>query len=498
LSIETVRQCGKIAEVGICFTGDFLSEKEKIYTLEYYKDMALKVSQAGAHMIGLKDMAGLLKPQMAKPLVEAIRSVTDLPLHFHCHNTSSAGLATAIAMADAGCEVIDFALASMADTTSQPSMNAFLAAMKGHPKDPQIDYLSLERLDQYWDQCRTLYQPFESGLKSGTARVYDHQIPGGQYSNLIAQAKSMGTFDRWERVVDMYRDVNQMFGDIIKVTPSSKCVGDMAIFMITNNLTVEDLKGPKGDIIEFPTSVVSLCKGYLGFPHHGLPEWIVQKVLKGEKQLTARPGSLLPPIDFNAVKAQLEAKYSRALSQEDLLSCILYPAVMDDFFKFENEFGSEVMHVPTTTFFYGLKIGESISLGLPGLSERFEHLANTTVTLKRVCPADLEGNRVVIFELSNGNRVEIRVKDKTMCTSSCELPQADASKSEHVPSPLQGVVAKVFVSQGHKVRKGDPIMTVSAMKMEVIVKAVEDGIVNKLLVTEGMKVDSQSLLAIVQ
>eukprot|EP00475_Leptophrys_vorax_P022259 TRINITY_DN3029_c0_g1_i1.p1 TRINITY_DN3029_c0_g1~~TRINITY_DN3029_c0_g1_i1.p1 ORF type:complete len:1282 (-),score=382.21 TRINITY_DN3029_c0_g1_i1:88-3519(-) len=497
LSIDTVRECGKIAEVGICFTGDFLSEHEKIYTLDYYKGFAARVAEAGAHMIGLKDMAGLLKPQMAKPLVDAIRSVTDLPIHFHCHNTSSAGLATTLAMADAGCEVIDFAIASMADTTSQPSMNAFLASMKGHPRDPQIDYLSLEKLDQYWDQCRTLYQPFESGLKSGTARVYDHQIPGGQYSNLIAQAKSMGTFDRWERVVDMYRVVNKMFGDIIKVTPSSKCVGDMALFMITNNLTVEDLRGPKGDLIEYPTSVVSLCKGYLGFPHHGLPQWIVKKVLKGEKQLTDRPGSLLAPVDFEALKTQLENKYGRELSQEDLLSCILYPSVMDDFFKFEQEFGSDIIHVPTTAFFYGMKIGETINLGLTGLGERFEHLASTQVTLKRVCPVDLEGYRVVVFELNEGKTVEIRVKDKSLCSSECDLPVADGSNSQHVPSPLQGIVAKVLVSQGKQVKKGDVLMVVSAMKMEVIVKALEDGVINKLMVTEGMKVDSQSLLAVI-
>lgn len=484
LSIDTVRKCGKIAEVCICFTGDFLDSKETIYTLEYYQQLAREVTEAGAHMIGIKDIAGLMKPQMAARFVAAIRQVTDLPLHFHAHNTSSASLATALQMADVGCEVIDLAVASMADTTSQPSMNAFLASIQGHDRDPGMDYLSLERYDQYWNQLRTLYQPFESGLKCGTARVYDHQIPGGQYSNLIAQARNLGTLHNWNEIVDIYRDVNRLFGNIVKVTPSSKCVGDMALFLISNGLTVSDILGPKGDVLDYPASVSSLCKGYLGKLHHGFPDAIISKVLKKEKPLQCRPGSMLPPIDMEMEKTRLEKKYNQGLGAEDVVSCILYPAVLDKYYEFL-ELNGSVADLNTSAFFYGMKVGEQVHLPA----------SHQIITLKRVCGADLDGVRVIVFDVDG---IAYQVKDKdSSCSngnSTSNLPLADLNNKEHVGSLLPGIVDKLHVREGDKVKPGDCLVTISAMKMEVQVKANYEGVVSRVLASIGDKVDAQSLL----
>ncbi len=495
LSIDTVRECGKIAEVAICFTSDFLSPKEKVYTLEYYKGLARSYTKAGAHIIGVKDMAGLLKPQHAKPFMEAIRSVTDLPVHFHCHNTSSASLTAAINMANNGCHVVDFCVASMADTTSQPSLNAFLAAMEGTERDPGIPYLSLNNLDTYWDQVRTLYAPFESGMKSGTARVYEHQIPGGQYSNLIAQSKSMGTFAQWDRILDMYRDVNALFGDIIKVTPSSKCVGDMALYLISKNVSCEEVM--QRDDIEFPASVVELMRGELGFPHHGFPKAVQEKILRGKTPLECRPGAVLAPVDFAAERARLEQRYGHSISDEDLNSAVLYPDVLDKYFAAMKNYGEKVTFLPTRAFFYGLKIGESITVAIPSDAERENGSVGNSmrynITLKRVGPLQQGGMRTIVFDV-NGEKREVLVKDTTVNTSSVDLPNADASNPTHIPSPLPGSVEKLQVKAGDRVVKGQLLMIVSAMKMEVQVKAHVDGVIDSLLVSNGTKVDTSSLL----
>ncbi|CAM9493429.1 unnamed protein product [Heterosigma akashiwo] len=311
VSIDTVRECGKVAEVCLCYTEDI--NTSEVYNVEYYKKLTQQAVDAGAHIIGIKDMAGLCKPLAAKPLVEAIRSVTDLPIHFHTHATSSASLATCMEMSKAGCDIIDFSAASMADGTAQPSLNAFLASMAGDERDPMIDYLTLEPYDQYWAKIREMYSPFESGMLSGTARVYDHEIPGGQYSNLFAQCKSMGLWDRWEEVLDMYRDVNRLFG-AQKVTPSSKCVGDLALYLINRGLSAEDVLKPEiADKIDWPSSVVDLMEGKLGFPHRGFPSAVQDAVLKGKPQLTVRPGAVMDPADLVGKKTALEEQYGTTM-----------------------------------------------------------------------------------------------------------------------------------------------------------------------------------------
>jgi len=496
ISIDAVRKSGKIAEVCICFTGNFLSESEKIYTLDYYKNLCKEIVKSGAHIIGIKDMAGLMKPQMVKPFLDTIREVTDLPIHFHCHNTSSASLATAINMAEYGCHIIDLAIASMADTTSQPSLNSFLAAMEGHERDPGIPYLSLENLDQYWSQVRTVYQQYESGLKCGTARVYDHQIPGGQYSNLYAQCASLGIMNRWNEVVDMYKDVNQLFGDIVKVTPSSKCVGDMALYLIKNNLTCDDVR-ERGENFEYPASVVSLFMGELGFPHHGFPEDISNKVLKGKKPNTTRPGDLLEPVNFEEHKAILQQKYNSSISDEDLISSLLYPKVFDDFMKSREEFGWKITWLDSITYLFGMNFDQPITVEYPTDGKSLDQLEAHTIILKRIGPLTKEGNRILEF-LVDGNTRKARVTDKAVVAANLKTRKADSSNPNHLASPLPGVVEVIFVGENSEVKKKDPIMMVSAMKMEVQIVAQHDGKVSELSVKVGDRVDIGSLVAIIE
>lgn len=495
VSIDAVRKTGKVAEVAICFSGDFLSANEKIYTLDYYKNLTKEIVEAGAHMICVKDMAGLLKPQAAAPLMAAIRSVTDLPVHFHAHNTSSASLATCMNMAANDCDVVDLAIASMADTTSQPSLNAFLASMEGHAQDPKIPYLSLERLDQYWSQVRTMYQQFESGLKCGTARVYDHQIPGGQYSNLYAQCSSLGIMHRWNEVLDMYRDVNLMFGDIVKVTPSSKCVGDMALYLIKNNLTCKDVL-TRGDSINFPESVVELFMGELGFPHMGFPEVVSQAVLKGRRPLTERPGAVLAPADFEEEKAELEAKYGQTMTDEDVISALLYPKVFDDFMAGRNKFGWKLNWLDSESYFFGLLIDQQVQISYPDDNTTLSQSRPHTIVLKRVGPLTGDGARIFEF-LVDGERRKARVVDKAVAASNMKTRKADTSNPQHVPSPLPGTVDVIFVGENSEVRRKDPIMTITAMKMEVQVVAPHDGKISEMPVKVGDRIDIGSLLAIV-
>ena len=524
LSIDAVRKAGKIAEVCICFTGNFLSADEDIYTLDYFKDLARRIDAAGAHMIAIKDMAGLMKPQMAAPFVAAVRSVTKLPLHFHTHNTSSASLATALEMARAGCDVVDGCMASMADTTSQPSLNALIASTEGAARDTGIDYLTLEPLDGVWSRIRTLYAPFESGLRAGTARVYDHQIPGGQYSNLIAQSQSLGTFDRWADTVDMYRDVNRLFGDIVKVTPSSKVVGDMALYLIGRGLTTDDVRGEVGDSLDYPASVVALFRGELGTPHHGLPEDLRRKVLKGEKPLDGRAGASLPAVDLAAERERLEAKYLRELTEEEVISCVLYPAVMDKYFAFLERYGPKTPFLPSNVFFYGLKIGETFEVRVPvpvvqSVTAAEEEAAagdavprsptpqmptpsitsevkRYTVTLSRVGPLQEGGMRTLVFDV-NGERREAVVKDESVQMAGSDLPAADPADPRQLGSPLPGTIERIVVAAGAEVAQNDVLLVVSAMKMEVQVRAPFDGTMSRLDVAVGDKVDTGTLLGIV-
>eukprot|EP00606_Chrysophyceae_sp_TOSAG23-5_P001599 GSChrysophyteH2.ASY1.ANO1.821.1 assembled CDS len=490
VAIDAVRAVNKVAEVGVCYTGNLLTSK--VYNVDYYRSVAKEAAEAGAHMIGLKDMAGLLRPLECKPLLDAIRSVTDLPIHFHTHSTSSGALTTCQEMARLGCDIIDFATASMADGTSQPSMNAFVAMMDGAPNSTGLDFLKLEPYDMYWTRVRDMYGPFESGMKSGTARVFEHQIPGGQYSNLFAQCKSMDLYDRWEEVMDAYRDVNDLFGDVVKVTPSSKCVGDLALYLVTRKLSCADLLDPsKADKVDFPESVKGLMKGDLGYPHRGFPAAVEAAILKGEPKRTIRAGLQLTPADFGANCADLSAKWGQPISEEMGMSSIMYPGVFKDFMRARAEKGLLLRYLPTPVYFYAMEAGQAFNATVP-VSLAAE-LTGTVVT-SRVGPLQ-KGVRAVTFGV-NGKDQVAEIKDTTGVFV-FDGPMADAKKPDHVASPMPGNVLEILVKPGQAVKAGDTLMVISAMKMEVKSTAPCDGKVGKIHVDAAARVVEGCLLCTV-
>eukprot|EP00750_Incisomonas_marina_P017896 INCI2562.2.p1 GENE.INCI2562.2~~INCI2562.2.p1 ORF type:complete len:1331 (-),score=232.62 INCI2562.2:11-3901(-) len=492
VSIEAVRAAGKVAEVCICYTGDASSPSEKIYTVEYYCELATRIAAAGAHFICIKDMAGLMKPQAASIVIPAIRkAVPGIPVHYHTHATSSLMLATCLAASDAGCDIIDFAVESMADQTSQPSLNAFCAAMTGAERDPGIDYLALQPLVRYWAKIREMYRPFESGMLSGTARVFEHQIPGGQYSNLMVQCKSMGLWSQWDRVLDTYRDVNRMFGDIIKVTPSSKVVGDMALYMINAHLTVEDVKA-RAETVAWPDSVIALCRGMLGAPHRGLPDDIVNMVLKsaGQERLTERPGSSLEPADFDAARkavAELKASTGAAVAlgadatEEHVLCHLIYEKVFSDYCEFLGE-NSAVTHLPSNMFWYGLVPGQEGKFSLPrdiAVANGFETLLPDdsddevvlTLTLDRIEGIKRRDQRTLHFIAKSANgthSLQITLTDE-VAGSAANMTMADPKDETQIAAPLAGQV-EFIAEAGSRIAAGEPVAIIVAMKMEVTVK----------------------------
>jgi acetyl-CoA carboxylase carboxyl transferase alpha subunit len=504
VAIDAVRANNKVAEVCLCYTGDLLTSN--IYDVEYYRNLAKVVTEAGAHIIGIKDMAGLMRPLECKPLLEAIRSVSDLPIHFHTHSTSSGTLTTAMEMARLGCDVVDFATASMADGTSQPSLNAFVAMMDGASNGTGMDFLKLEPYDMYWARVRDMYSPFESGMKSGSARVFEHQIPGGQYSNLLVQCQSMGLWDRWEEVLDAYRDVNQLFGDIVKVTPSSKCVGDLALYLVTRKLKAEDLYDPvKASQVDFPESVVGLLKGDLGFPHRGFPKQVEDIILKGAAKRTIRAGLQLTPADFEANRKALSEKWNQEITPEMGMSSIMYPGVFKDFMTRRANKGLLLRYLPTPVYFYAMEAGQQFTMNVPSnlvgemsgdvvTSTGNETSAPTTavnIVLRRVGPLR-EGKRQVVFGV-DGKDQSFDIKDSTGVFV-FDGPMADTKNTSHVASPMPGNILEILVKPGQVVKAGDTLMIISAMKMEVKSTAPFDGKVGKIVVETAARVVEGCLL----
>merc|ERR1712130_408510 len=504
VSINAVREANKVAEVALCFTGDFLLPSEKIYTLEYYKNLAQKCVDAGAHMLAIKDMAGLLKPAHAKPLMEVIRSVTNLPVHFHTHNTSSAQLATLHAMTDAGCEIVDGCFAALADGTSQPSLNAFVATRSLMPRDPLIDYRSLEPLDQYWSFVRDMYSPFESGMKAMTARVFEHQVPGGQYSNMYAQCRALGGAEEWDGVLKMYGDVNKWCGDVVKVTPSSKSVGDIALFLMKQGIKESDFEDTeKMQTLNWPQSAIELARGEMGMPHMGFPQQMQDCILKGKiEPMVGRPGDTLEPEDFQKVKEEMEEEFKRPATEEDIQAFLMYPGVYRGFIKPLNKAGPLATELPTPAFFYGLEVGEKIEFAVSGDSildaeakdDATLPKKKATIELVRVGPHEFEDMRTLEW-LVDGVKVQTKVKDPSDARSAYTGPMADSTNKTHMVCPLPGVVAKVDVKEGSILKKDDNMFTVAAMKMEVMVKAPADCEVVKVCVAKEADVIDGALLA---
>ncbi len=484
ISIETALETGKVVEAAICYTGDITDPNRKKYNLKYYVDLAKELASLGVHIIAIKDMAGLCKPYAAEMLVKAIKEETGLPLHFHTHATSGNGEATILSAVEAGADIVDLSISALSSLTAQPSLNAIIAALKGHRRDPQIDVSKLNELSSYWEAARKYYAPFETDMRACNADVYEYEIPGGQYTNLRSQAQSLGLGDRWEEIKRMYAEVNKLFGDIIKVTPSSKVVGDMALFMVQNNLTPEDVL-TRGEEIAFPQSVVEMMRGELGQPPGGFPKRIQEVVLKGEKPITVRPGELIPEVDMDKEFENLKEKFGDGITKKDLLSYLLYPNVFSDYYKHRQQFG-KVSLVPTKTFFFGMEPGEEIEIiNQKGKSYHVKFFG--------VGEREEGGIIPLLFEV-NGHPRPVRVKDQSVVSEEKTREKADPDNPLHIASPLAGKIVRLFVKVGDVVEVDQPLFVIEAMKMQTNVKSTRKAKVLEILLKEGENVEAGDLV----
>ncbi|WP_430604470.1 pyruvate carboxylase [Enterococcus sp. DIV1368b] len=483
-SIQAVRDTGKIAEATICYTGDINDSSRAKYNVQYYKDMAKELEQLGAHMIAIKDMAGLLKPQAAYRLISELKATTDLPIHLHTHDTSGNGIITYSAATKAGVDIVDVAMSAMSGNTSQPSMSSLYYALVNGPRVPEINIENAQQLNHYWEDVRMYYKPFENGLNAPETEVYMHEMPGGQYSNLQQQAKAVGLGHRWDDIKKMYHTVNLMFGDIVKVTPSSKVVGDMALFMVQNELSEEDIY-EKGETLSFPESVVTFFQGELGQPVGGFPEKLQKIILKGRPAITERPGLFAEKVDFEKVKAELAKKIGYEPKQEEVLSYLMYPQVFLDYQTAYNQFG-DVTLLDTPTFFQGIRLGETVNV-------QIEKGKILIIRLDEIGEPDIEGNRVLFFNL-NGQRREITVKDTSIVSAVKTRRKAEPTNREQIGATMSGSVLDVLVKKGDTVKRGDTLMVTEAMKMETAIEAPFDGEIAHLYVVAGDPISSGDLL----
>jgi len=487
-AIDAVRETGALCEAAICYTGDIGNPARSKYDLKYYVDLAKQLEKAGANILGVKDMAGLVKPRAAAMLFKALKEEVGIPIHFHTHDTSGLSSASVLAAVDAGVDVVDAAMDAMSGTTSQPPLGSLAAALKGHPRDPGLDQETLNRVSVYWERVRATYAPFEADIKSGTAEVYLHEMPGGQYTNLRQQARSLGIEEKWDQVAHAYADVNELFGDIVKVTPTSKVVGDMALMMVTSGLTPSDVANPDKEIA-FPDSVVQLFRGELGQPPGGWPADLQAKVLKNVQPFTDRPGAIMPPADLVAVRAKAEAAVGRPISDDELASYLMYPKVFTDFATHLRDYG-DVSTLPTAVFFYGMQPGEEVAIEL----ERGKALI---VRLLAISEADEQGRRKVFFEL-NGQPRTVQIADKAVAPARPAQPKAEDGNPDHVPAPMPGLVVSIAVTEGQKVEKGELLLSLEAMKMETAVRAERAGTVKRIAVTPRQPVEMKDLLIVLE
>ena len=492
-SMRYVREkTGGLAEAAISYTGDILDKNNTKYSLAYYKQLAKDLENAGAHMIAIKDMAGLLTPYAAQELIGALKDTVKVPLHLHTHDTSGIQSATYLKAIEAGVDVVDVALAGLSGLTSQPNFNSVVEMVKHTDRAHHFDMPSLNSYSNYWEDIREYYYPFESDLKAGTAEVYAHEIPGGQYSNLRPQATALGLGDRFDEVKKMYAEVNMLFGNLIKVTPSSKVVGDMAIYMVTNNLTPKDIF-ERGASLSFPESVVSFFRGDLGQPQGGFPKELQDIILKNETPYTDRPNAHLDPIDFTteykAFEEKFQKDFSRPIEFEDFLSYSLYPRVFEDAHNNYKKYGN-VAILPTKNFFFGMDQREEIMIELePGKT--------IIVKLLSVTPPNDEGKRLVFFKVNGENRL-VEILDKSLNISVKENEKVDAANENQYGAPLQGMLYKVLVKAGQEVKENDHLFIIEAMKMETTVTALKDGFVSKVELKEGEMVMTGDLVLAIE
>jgi pyruvate carboxylase len=483
-AIDAVREAGMIAEAALCYTGDILDPRRTKYSLGYYVGMAKELERAGATMLAIKDMAGLCKPYAARALVRALRQEVGLPIHFHTHDSAGGQMASLILAAEEGVDVVDAAMSPFSGLTSQVNLNSLVEALRYTERDTGHDYDSLEATAEYWEAVRDYYRPFESGQRASSAEVYLHEMPGGQSTNLQEQARALGLAGRWHEITRAYAEVNRLFGDIIKVTPTSKVVGDMALFMVANNLTPDDVLHGSRELA-FPESVVELFEGRLGQPPGGFPPELQKRVLRGRKPLDDRPGAALPPADFGKTRESLQKQLRRPVDDREVVTHLLYPRVFPEFAAHEQKY-SDTSVLPTPVFFYGLEPGEEISVDI-------EKGKTLIIRFLTVGDPDAEGNRVVFFEL-NGTPREMVVQDRSIAPTVQRRPKAEPGNPRHVAAPMPGLVASVLVAVGKEVAPGEKLFTLEAMKMETTVYAERGGTVAEVLVGPATQVEAGDLL----
>jgi pyruvate carboxylase len=485
-AIEAVRDAGALAEAAICYTGDILDPRRQKFSLQYYIRLAKQLEAHGAQILAIKDMAGLCRPYAARVLVEALKQEVGLPIHFHTHDTAGGQVAALLMAADAGVDIVDTAISSMSGLTSQPSMEATVAALQHQERDTHLDFEALLRHADYWEVVREHYAPFECDLRSSAPDVYLHEIPGGQYSNLRPQAEALGLGDRITELKHMYAVVNEMLGDIVKVTPSSKVVGDLALMMLTHDLTPETLMEQGADL-QFPQSVVGLFAGEIGFPEGGFPEKLQQIVLHGRQPIEGRMGALLPPVDLAATRSELEARLGRPVREEDVLSYLMYPRVFLEFDELQRRFG-DLSVIPTNVFFYGMDPAHDTAIAQ-------EHGKTLFVKLVARSEPDAEGMVTLFYEL-NGQPREVKVEDKKASIGLKRRPKAEKDNMHHVGAPMPGAVVEVAVKPGQQVSRDEMLIGMEAMKVQMHINSPVTGIVKEVLTQPGDRVDTGDLLVI--
>jgi pyruvate carboxylase len=501
VAMEAVQETHAVCESAICYTGDILDPKRDKYSLKYYVKLAKELERMGAHVLAIKDMAGLCRPYAAEKLVRTLREEVGLPIHFHTHDTSGVAASSVLRAADAGVDVVDLALASMSGSTSQPNFNSVVASLQHTPRDTGLNLERLDRLSDYWEAVREHYRPFDTAPRTGSAEVYLHEMPGGQYTNLKEQASSMGMSHRWPEIARTYAEVNQLFGDIVKVTPSSKVVGDLALFLFSRGIKPADVVNLEPGSMPFPESVIDMFMGGLGWPEGGWPDAVWRAILGGaryteakaryELSLQAAAGGRLPrdpssdAAELARLTRDLAEKLKREPTTDELFSHLMYPQVFADFQRHQREYG-DVSVLPTPAFFYGLRPGEEISVEI----ERGKVLI---IRLVSVGAPDKDGRRTVNFDL-NGMAREASIPDRSVAAKAVARAKADLADPLQIAAPIPGLIAALSVSVGAKVAKGDKLLMMEAMKMQTTVYAPCSGVVSELFVALGDTVESKDLL----
>lgn len=488
LAMESAVEAGAVCEASICYSGDLSNPQRDKYNLKYYIKLAKELQQMGAHILAIKDMAGLCKPQAAKQLVKALKEEVGLPIHFHTHDTSGIAAASILSAVEAGVDIVDTAMAPFSGNTSQANMNTIVESLRFDDRNCKLETKNLDAIADYWRSTREFYTPLESAVLPATADLYHHEIPGGQYTNLYEQARALGLVDQWTTICNLYADVNHMLGDIVKVTPTSKAVGDMALFMVANELTVEQLLSSE-QTIDFPASVIDLVSGMMGQPYGGFPAEVKRLVLKRKSEVKGRPGDTLPPADFAAAEERVTGLTGQPANQQQILSYLLYPKVFEEYTIHEKAY-VDTSILPTPVFFYGLQPEEEVAITLE---------EGKTIIIKYLAMGNqqADGTRTVYFEL-NGIPREVVIEDATLQQTAKKRIEADSNNPAHIGATMPGMVVKVMVEEGKWVKEGDVLLVLEAMKMETTLHAERDGKVTKLLVQQGYQVENGELMMVVE